>query len=199
MQTPTTRTSLLTRLRDHRDHAAWREFEERYRELLVRFCQKRGLQRADAEDVVQALFTSLARALPQFEYDPARGRFRDYLFRCARNALAKWASRPNRQDQRLDTDVARVLAQETEASPADVRLWEQEWVAHHYRLAMETVRRTFEPRSVEIFDRSIAGAKVAELAAEFGMSEQAVHKVRQRIRARMEELVAEQLRAEDEL
>jgi FixJ family two-component response regulator len=62
---------------------------------------------------------------------------------------------------------------------------------------MTTIRQTFEPRSVEVFERSINGAGVAELAAEFGMSQQAVHKVRQRIKARMEELIALQVREED--
>jgi Cys-tRNA synthase (O-phospho-L-seryl-tRNA:Cys-tRNA synthase) len=77
--------------------------------------------------------------------------------------------------------------------------WEEEWVDHHYRLAMATVRESFEPRSVEIFDRSVAGATVAELAGAFSMTEEAVRKVRQRIRDRMEELIAEQVREEDEL
>ena len=49
------------------------------------------------------------------------------------------------------------------------------------------------------FDRSVAGTKVAELARAFGISEQAVHKVRQRIRDRMEELIAEQVREEDSI
>jgi hypothetical protein len=39
---------------------------------------------------------------------------------------------------------------------------------------------------------------VAELAAATGMTEQAVHKVRQRIRARMEELIATQIAREDD-
>ena len=71
-------------------------------------------------------------------------------------------------------------------------------MAHHYRLAMQTIRQTFEAKSVEIFDRSVAGETVADLAAAKGMTEQAVHKVRQRIRARMEELIAAQISQEDD-
>src|SRR4051812_31768209 len=83
--------------------------------------------------------------------------------------------------------VGEVAIESGEAEGAE---WEQEWVAHHYRLAMRTVRESFEPRSVEVFERSVAGSGVAELAVEYGMSEQAVHMVRQRIKARMEELIA---------
>jgi RNA polymerase sigma factor (sigma-70 family) len=203
MQAPQTTVSLLSRLRDAHDQAAWREFDHRYREFLLRFCRRRGVPWADAEDVVQHIFVSLTKALADFSYDPARGRFRDYLYRCARNGISAWLARPNRGVQPLDTSVAGraapIGAADSDRDAEGERVWEEEWVSHHYRLAMETIRRTFEPRSVAVFDGSIAGASVAELAAEFGMSEQAVHKVRQRIRDRMETLIAQQIREEDGL
>jgi RNA polymerase sigma-70 factor (ECF subfamily) len=192
-----THPSLLSRVKNSSDTAAWREFEALYRELLVRFCRRRGLQLADAEDIVQVVMTNLSRSLSGFVYDPGRGRFRDYLFRCARNAISQWAGRPKLRAQALDTGTAEAQSPSEPPDPADAAAWEQEWIAHHYRLAMITVRQTFEARSVEVFERSIAGAGVAELAAEFSMSQQAVHKVRQRIKARMEELIAVQVREED--
>ncbi len=198
MELPSTRTSLLTRLRDPADQAAWRDFEHRYRELMVRYCQTRGLQRADAEDVVQALLAGLARSLPKFDYDPARGRFRGYLLQCVRNGLAKWKSCPEHLNRRLGSTEAPKIADDG-PTPDEAEAWEQEWIAHHYRMALETVRRTLEPRDVDIFDRSIAGAKAAELAAELGMTPDAVHKVRQRVRDRMEALIAQQIRQEDEV
>jgi RNA polymerase sigma-70 factor (ECF subfamily) len=198
MELPSTRTTLLSRLRDSSDHHAWREFEDCYRELLVRFCQRRDLQRADAEDVVQGLFAGLARSLPQFAYDPQRGRFRDYLFRSTRNALGKWWNCPERRDRPLGSSVASTLTLDGDPTPPEAQAWEEEWVAHHYRLAMTSLRSTLSPRDVAIFDRSVAGAGVAGLAAELGMSEDAVHKVRQRVRDRMQELIAQQIKEEDE-
>lgn len=194
----TTSPTLLSRLRDPADAAAWREFDQRYRDLLLRFCVRRGVAWADAEDVVQRVFVDLSKSLPQFTYDRNRGRFRDYLFRCTRNSISQWAARTNGQPALLDTDSAgRVPAAEPDAAESDA--WEQEWIAHHYRQAMRTVEQTFDPRSVEVFNRSIAGATVAELAREFGMSEPAVHQLRRRIRDRMQELVAEQIRQEDDV
>ena len=139
----------------------------------------------------------LSKALPGFAYDAKRGRFRDYLFRCTKNAILEWSRRPNARFQTLDNKKALdALAQAADNGSSDGN-WEEEWVAHHYRLAMETVRQTFDDRSVDVFDRSVAGAKVCDLAVQFGMSEQAVHKVRQRIRDRMQELIAQQIREED--
>jgi RNA polymerase sigma-70 factor (ECF subfamily) len=193
-----TSTSLLSRVRNPADHEAWLEFDRRYRALLLGYCRRRGVPHIDAEDLVQKVLTNLTTTLPGFVYDPNRGRFRDYLYRSTKNAIGEWAARPNRHWQPLDTNVA-VDRPGAAASDVDATLWEQEWVAHHYRLALATVRQTFEPRSVEIFDRSVAGAKVADLAREYEMSAPAVHKVRQRIRDRMEELIAQQVREEDDV
>lgn len=189
-----TTPSLLSRCRDPKDRDAWLEFDQRYREFLIRFCRRRGVPYIEAEDLVQHIFISLSHTLTEFQYDPARGRFRDYLFRCARNVISTWAARPNRRAEPLDEGDGRHAQPEADAAEA---VWRQEWVAHHYRLAMQTIRRSFDERSTAIFDRSIAGDKVADLAREYGMSEQAVHKVRQRIRNRMEELIALQVRDED--
>jgi RNA polymerase sigma-70 factor (ECF subfamily) len=192
-----TRVSLLSRVRDPGDHAAWREFETRYRGLILRFCRRRGLQQADAEDVLQIVMTNLVKSLPKFVYDSKRGRFRDYLYQVVRSGISRLKARPKKPTSALDTTIMETTPGD-DASGAET-LWEQEWVNHHYRIAMAAVRESFEPRSVEVFERSVRGEKVAQLAMAFGMSEQAVHKVRQRIRARMEELILEQVREEDDV
>ncbi|MFO0830853.1 MAG: sigma-70 family RNA polymerase sigma factor [Phycisphaerales bacterium] len=197
-----TRLTLLSRVRDPSDTAAWREFEDMYREMLVRFCLSQAVQHADAEDAVQQVFTNLSRTLPGFVYDPQRGRFRDYLFRATRNAITALRSRkrPITGLMPLSQDESRVGWEPDtgdQPSPAESAAWEKEWVAHHYRRALTKVRAQFEPRSVEVFERNVAGVSVALLAQEFGMTEEAVYKVRQRVRARMQELIEEQVRDED--
>jgi RNA polymerase sigma factor (sigma-70 family) len=196
MDTHTTRASLLSRVRDPADRAAWVAFESRYGELMLRYARARGLQYADAEDVRQSALLKLAGSLRRFEYDPARGRFRDYLGRVVQNVVRNYLSRSNPAGLPVDTSVLTALP---DSGAADVdSLWEQEWMDHHCRLAMETVRRTFEPRSVEIFDELLTGKTLEEIATARGMTAAAVNMIRQRIRARTHELVAAQIREEDE-
>lgn len=194
----TTSPSLLVRVRDAADHAAWREFDARYRDLLLNFCRRRGISHNDAEDIVQFVFAELSRALPKFTYQRDRGRFRDYLFRCVSNAISDWARRQNRRLQSVVL-VGDGLSNAPAADADDqfAAIWEQEWENHHFRRAMETIRRAFDSKNAALFERSLAGATVAELAREFGMNEAAVHKARQRIRDRMSALIAEQVREED--
>ena len=49
--TPETRASLLIRVRDPADQAAWQEFVEIYRPIILRLACQKGMQEADAEDV----------------------------------------------------------------------------------------------------------------------------------------------------
>lgn len=195
MGADTTRISLLSRVRNSADDAAWVEFEARYRDLVLRYALARGVQHADAEDISQIVFMSLATALRGFHHSPQKGRFRDYLGRVVRNAVARFRSRPNPLLMSLSIDAG--LVEDVESG--DDVLWEQEWVDHHYRLALQTVRETFDRKSVEIFERLVEGKSVSSIAAQYATTEQAVHKVKQRIRARMGELITAQVREEDVL
>lgn len=193
MDPSTTRASLLARVRDGSDNQAWGQFARSYGDLIVRYARARGLQYCDAEDVRQVVLLYLSRALREFRYTPERGRFRDYLGTASRNAVNRFLSRPKGAAACLSIDgIAEPAAADRDA------LWEQEWVDHHYRMALEAIRDRCEARTLEVFERLLGGATVAETAREFGMSAEAVEKVRQRLRERLRVQVAAQLRAEDD-
>jgi RNA polymerase sigma-70 factor (ECF subfamily) len=195
--TDVTQASLLSRVRDPGNHQAWNEFERKYRNLILRYARKRGLQQTDAEDVLQVALANLVKSLPRFVYDPQRARFRTYLYRVVQSAICHQVSRPKPADRALEACMIEQTPGDDESGAA--ALWEQEWVSHHYRLALDSVRQTFEPRSIEVFERNMRGESVESLARAFDMSIQAVHKVRQRIRARMQELITQQVHDEDAL
>ena len=189
-----TRPTLIGRLGDPGDAAAWCEFEKQYRDLVVRFCRSRGLSSADAEDAHQLTLLKLVRVMPGFVYDPARGRFRSYLYRAVKSAIADTRARPIASVRSVATENGSEPAAE---DPAAELAWEREWRDHHLRMAMATVRETFDPRSVEMFDRLLAGEPIASIAVGFGTTAQAVHKVKQRVRDRLKELVEKQIREEE--
>ncbi len=192
----TTQPSLLSRVRDPANQAAWREFDAKYRELIIRYCRARSIQAADAEDVRQIAMTNLAKSLRAFEYRPERGRFRGYLGQVVRSAISRHFSRPERRSVALDSGVLATVAGGSDGEVDE--LWEQEWMRHHYRLAMQHVRTTFEARSIDIFDRLLTGDPVKTVAVDYDLTEQAVHKIKQRIRNRLKELIAGQIEEEDE-
>src|SRR5262245_62452585 len=59
-----TSSSLLRRLKNPDDQASWGEFVALYEPLLVRYVRKKGLDEHNARDVVQNIFVTLLRTLP---------------------------------------------------------------------------------------------------------------------------------------
>lgn len=197
MSLKTTQISLLSRLRNTEDDHAWAEFESRYRSLIFRYARHCGLSAADAEDVRQLTMMRLVRALPKFHYDPARGRFHDYLYRVVRSVITDFRRCPTAQSVNVqDEDGMRDLTLANLLVTPDTH-WEQEWLDHHLRSALASVRGEVEVQSISVFEKLLAGCPVTEVAREFDISEEAVHKIKQRIRRRVQDVISRQIEEEN--
>jgi RNA polymerase sigma factor (sigma-70 family) len=193
-----TRATMFERLRVSSDAEAWRAFQETYFDLLVRYARRAGLSQVDAEDVSQGVLVAFVRAMPSFQYDRAKGRFRSYLGRCISNAVVKWKKCPVAASCSLDDLEVRTSDSVTRNGHSYEDAWEREWVAFHYRRALEAVRHRCDPKSIEVLEASVRGLSTSQTAATFGMSEEAVHKTIQRMRARLTEQIAAQVREEED-
>src|SRR5262245_24446440 len=157
----TTETSLLDRLHDPRDQTAWRRFDLLYGEVIVRHARRLGLDWADAEEIRQIVAVSLLGAMRTFRLQHERGRFRSYLGRVVGNAVLRYRCKSSRRLEILAPDLTDIAAS---SLPATDEVWEQEWRDHHLRRALATVRSTYDPRSMKIFERLLNGQSTQEVA-----------------------------------
>jgi RNA polymerase sigma-70 factor (ECF subfamily) len=189
-QTP---PSLLFRLRDRPgDAAAWQRFDDIYRPLLTSWLRRHGLQDHDLEDLLQDILATVVRELPQFEYDPDKGRFRGWLRTILVNRLRSFWRRRQSQARPAGTDAfaLQVLAQ-LEAPDGELgRLWDQEHDRHVMHRLLALVRRDFAPRTWQAFERLLAGEKPAAVAAALDLSVNAVYLARSGIIKRLREEAA---------
>ncbi len=187
---PPTRASLLVRLRDPRDEAAWRQFVNLYAPLVYGYGRKQGLQDADAADLCQDVLGAVAGGVGRLEYGPRRGAFRNWLFTVVRRKLANWrAAQDRRPHGSGDTATHRLLEQRPAPDAAEAE-WESEWERRLFAWACEQVRRDVTPATWQAFRRTaIDGRPGKEVAAELGMSVTAVYLARGRVLARLQELV----------
>jgi RNA polymerase sigma-70 factor (ECF subfamily) len=185
---PETTSSLIRRVQDPTDAGAWAEFVQLYEPLLLRYAYGLHLQEADARDVVQEVFAALLKALPGFELDPSRGRFRTWLWQVTCNTAADWMRRRKRQG--AAEERWREL-REGDPEPDD-------WAEEHFRRvlehALEQVRTEAQPRTWDCFERHILQARrSAEVAAELNLTANAVYVNASRVLARLRERCAEYL------
>ena len=90
---PDTNESLISRVKDPSDGAAWAEFLEIYRPVVYRMAKRRGMQDADAQDVSQRVFIAISQAIGNWQPRPGRPPFRAWLVTITRNAATKALTR----------------------------------------------------------------------------------------------------------
>ena len=180
-----TRVSLIERVRNNEDSVAWGEFFTIYRPLLIAYVRKRGVSEHDAADVVQDVFSRLVPALAQFEFDAQRGRFRTWLWRVTHNALTDWGRRRvvrDRAEKGWVDEHARADDGESQVE------WDEIYRRRILEVASERVRTTTQPVTWACFEgRILAGRPAAEIAAETGVSVNAVYVNASRVLARVRE------------
>jgi RNA polymerase sigma-70 factor (ECF subfamily) len=183
---PPTRASLLVRLRDPRDAAAWREFVDLYAPLIYHHARQQGLQDADAVDLSQEVLTAVAGAVGRLEYDPSRGTFRSWLFTIVRHKLANWR-RAQKHRPRGSGDSA--THRRLEQCPA-AEGTEAEWQERVYAWACAQVRGDVSEATWQAFWRTaINGQPGKQVAADLGLTVAAVYHARSRVLARLKALV----------
>src|SRR5262249_24467457 len=160
------RLSLLARLGDPQDRAAWQQFVELYSGLVYGFVRQRGLQDADASDLTQEVFLALARAAGHWRYDRQQGSFRSWLYGVTRNKLYKFLQRRGRRAVGSgDTDAQQRLAEEPGREDLEAA-WEREFQQHLFRVAAEQVRGHFAPTTWRAFwETAVEGRSAAAVGA----------------------------------
>jgi len=190
----TTHATLLARLAEGVDPAAWREFHDRYADLLRGFTHRYGLQAADCDDATQEILLSLAKSVGKFQYDPAKGKFRSYLKTVAVHTVFRILR------QKKGAPALELTGEEVDSAAADPTVeawWEEEWRQYHVRHAMRRLESEFSEQDRMAFAQyAVNGRPASETAAELGLSVDQVYQAKSRILKRLSALIAKQIEEE---
>jgi RNA polymerase sigma-70 factor (ECF subfamily) len=153
-----TRQSLLERLRNLEDHAAWQEFFDTYWKLIYCAAIKGGLSDDEAEEVVQETVIGVARKMETFRYEPQTCSFKGWLMHVTRRRiidhLRKRQTRPpSFVPIKADTDTTETALQvpDAAAQQAFESMWDEEWEKNLVDAAMERVKQKVNPKHYQIF------------------------------------------------
>jgi RNA polymerase sigma-70 factor (ECF subfamily) len=179
--------SLLDRLRLQPDAESWQRLVELYTPLIQGWLRRHALPPADADDLTQEVMAVVVRELPQFRHNQQRGAFRNWLRSITVNRLrALWRSRPRRALATGGSDFLKMLDELEDPQSNLSRLWDQQHDQHVARRLMELVEPQFEPTTWRAFRRTVLdGNKAATVAAELGISVNAVLLAKSRVLSRL--------------
>jgi RNA polymerase sigma factor (sigma-70 family) len=187
---PDTRASLLVRLRDPQDEAAWAQFVDLYAPLVYGYARKQGLQDADAADLTQEVLGTVAGAVDRLEYDPCKGAFRNWLFTIVRRKLSNWRVAADRRARGSGDSATQELLEQCPAPQVITPDWETAWEQRLFAWACERARRDVSDTTWQAFWRTaVDGIPGKQVAADLDLSVAAVYLARSRVLARLKELV----------
>jgi RNA polymerase sigma-70 factor (ECF subfamily) len=178
---PGTSASLLDQARG-RDAVAWDRLVALYTPLLHAWLTAAGLQPADRDDLTQRVLAILVEQLPTFEHNGRTGAFRAWLRGIAVNFLREfWRARPA-------AGADSVLEQLADPAGGLSRVWDEQHDRHVLHALMEMVRPEFTPSSWQAFRRvALDGVPARQVAAELGLSVNAVLIAKSRVLTRLHE------------
>ena len=187
-----TRASLIRRLPDSADIAAWDEFVEIYAPLIYSVARRRGLQPSDSDDLVQEVLSAVSRSVEDWLQKTERGRFRDWLFTIARNTsvsfLTRRKHRPLGQGGPDDPLAIQELKTRDELTAEFDRQYQQEvfrWASLKVKGGVtENTWRAFWETTME--DRP-----VSDVAVDLQMTVGSIYIARSRVMSKLRELVRE--------
>lgn len=191
-ETPDTRASLIVRLKDRADQAAWDEFVEVYRPVVFRLACRNGLQHADAEDLAQQVLVAVAAAVHRWQPDETRGRFRAWLHRIAHNLIINMVTRRAPDRASGDEGSHDLLTQQAAREGPDSELLRIEYRREVFNWAARQIRGEFQPTTwLAFWHTAVEGRSAAEVAPLLGKKPGAVYAARGRVMRRLKEKILE--------
>jgi RNA polymerase sigma-70 factor (ECF subfamily) len=188
-----TRYSLLLRLNDASNEAAWMEFVELYETTLFRYVRSKGLQDADASEVVQQVLIAVHRSVDGWTPQRA-GSFRAWLLRVASNLATSVVRKRYRQRMLTGgTTVSEALKavsstahqEATEEEEFHWRQWAFCWAST--RVQREVTDKTWQAFWLTAVDNQAS----ADVARQLGLSIGAVYAAKCRVLQRLRDAARE--------
>ena len=164
-----------------RDETAWENFYNFYAPLIRLHGRDCGLKNENLEDLVQNVMLTMAEQMPGFVYDPAKGRFRDYLRKIIRARANDMLRKIYRQE--------RLPAEDLEEAETNDR-YEEEWKENVLSRSLEQLKSGISLLHYQIFYMlDVNHYSVNELAELYQMPPVSIYSIRSRVESRLKKIV----------
>lgn len=189
---PETQASLIMRLQNADDVAAWAQFTELYGPVVFRVARRRGLQQADAENLVQEVLLAVAQSVSGWIEREDRGRFRAWLLRIAHNEAVNMLTQRATRSLGLDGLQGQHLLDGVAVRNEISSLFDLEYERAVFHLATKHVQESVADETWLAFVLTeVEGESVQQAAQKLGTREGNIYVSRSRVMARIKQFVKE--------
>ncbi|HRX78757.1 MAG TPA: sigma-70 family RNA polymerase sigma factor [Pirellulaceae bacterium] len=182
-----TSRSLIRMLKLKQAHA-WHRLAVLYGPVVLHWCRRAGLQQADADDVVQEVFRTVAQRVSDFRHESPGDTFRGWLWTITRNKLGDFIRRQRATTQPVGGTDAQLQMAALPDDDATLETVGRDDFGALYRRALDLIRVEFKPATWDSFWRVVVDEQSpADVANELGVSVNAVYVAKSRVLSRLRE------------
>ncbi len=184
-----TRETLLFRLADQHDDESWAEFVHYYQKFIYLVIRGMNIAHHDAEELTQEVLVKLWNKLPEFKYNPQKGRFRGWLCLITGNLVKDFIRCRKAYAEKLDsvTRNNEIDYLSSIALPEIEKLAREEWEKYISVMAWKNVQKHFSANVCQAFLMLREGKTRSEVAKELDLAENSISTYKTRITARLHE------------
>jgi RNA polymerase sigma-70 factor (ECF subfamily) len=187
---PSMSSSLLDRIQQMQPDA-WAQVVTVFSPIVYRWCRQSGLPAHDATDVVQEVFSNVARGIGRFQRRKAEGSFRSWLATVTRNCVRDHHRRQIRQPQAAGGTAALMQMNQLQES-LDHSISEANLNESLPRRVLDLVESEFEPTTWQAFWlMTVEGVSAAEVAQRLQLNVASVYQAKSRVLRRFRQRLGE--------
>lgn len=188
---PGTSESLIARIKDPADAAAWGEFVAIYGPVVYRLARRR-MQDADAQDIVQQVLLAVSQSIDRWSPGTGQPPFRAWLARISKNAILNAVTRRRPDQGNGSTSVVELLNQQADDDPQTTAELALETRRETLRWATRQIRAEFSENTWRLFwETAVLGRAAADVANSMQRTVGAVYMARFKVMQRLKEKVGE--------
>lgn len=178
-----TRQTLLHKLQSKQDDLAWEDFCRYYEGYIYVVLRNFGLSIEDCEDLLQEVLLKLWKALPTYNYEKDKCRFRTWLCVIIRNTVLNFHRSKSTKNKQKNTNFEDIVSKLELISEAEIdRISEMEWKSYISNIAWENLKSEFSGVQCDVFEASLEEEDNSKLASVFQVAESSIRVYKMRIR-----------------
>jgi len=173
-----TRHTLIQRVKDPHNEDAWKIFSDTYKGFIVSVLRKLGIREAEVSDLSQEVIVKLWKQLPNFDYEPKKGKFRTWLYHIVRNTAYSHMKSRGSEQKRI-----KLYFQDGDEGTEELKvIIHEQWKTFICDKALDNLLEHFNSQSIEIFKKTLEGKAVATLAKEYTLKENTIYRIKNRVK-----------------
>lgn len=183
-----TRHTLIERIRDQHNEIAWEEFVASYESYIYAIIRRMGISPEDSKDIHQDVVLNIWKKLPEYRKNP-NTRFRGWLSTVTSNAVKYFIRSSVNKSKKLDR-FENLLNDLADSSTEIEKIAEEEWELFIADKALENVKEAFSGRGIDVFQMSLKGSPISEIATSLNIEESSVYQLRARVKKSLTKEIA---------